>query len=141
MNVNWLPLGDQAILGYFPDEAAALRFAGAIRRAAPGWVVDVVHAYASVAIYFDLLRQDFAGATAELETVAREADASPPAPGRLCHIPCCYEFGPDLGRIAEHTRLTVDKVIRLHTGTVYTVYAIGFCPGFPYLGYLPPALT
>src|SRR5262249_17504461 len=23
----------------------------------------------------------------------------------------------------------------------YTVYAIGFCPGFPYLGYLPPALT
>ena len=24
---------------------------------------------------------------------------------------------------------------------VYTVYAIGFCPGFPYLGYLPEKLT
>ena len=33
-----------------------------------------------------------------------------------------------------------DDVIRLHTGTEYTVYAIGFAPGFPYLGYLPAEL-
>src|SRR4029077_17434779 len=33
-----------------------------------------------------------------------------------------------------------DEVIRLHGETVYTVYAIGFCPGFPYLGYLPAPL-
>ena len=31
-------------------------------------------------------------------------------------------------------------MIALHSGTEYTVYAIGFCPGFPYLGYLPEAL-
>jgi inhibitor of KinA len=31
-------------------------------------------------------------------------------------------------------------VIHLHAGNDYTVYAIGFCPGFPYLGYLPPEL-
>jgi inhibitor of KinA len=31
-------------------------------------------------------------------------------------------------------------VIRLHAATEYVVYAIGFCPGFPYLGYLPPEL-
>ena len=33
--------------------------------------------------------------------------------------------------------LTRDAIIQLHSGTIYTVYAIGFCPGFPYLGYLP----
>ena len=33
-----------------------------------------------------------------------------------------------------------DTVIRLHTEMIYTVYAIGFCPGFPYLGYLPSPL-
>src|SRR5436305_14219057 len=33
-----------------------------------------------------------------------------------------------------------DEVIRLHSETVYSVYAIGFCPGFPYLGYLPERL-
>ncbi len=32
-------------------------------------------------------------------------------------------------------------MIRLHAATEYTVYAIGFCPGFPYLGYLPAALA
>ena len=31
-------------------------------------------------------------------------------------------------------------MIRCHAGTDYVVYAIGFCPGFPYLGYLPPEL-
>src|ERR1700719_4332406 len=46
----------------------------------------------------------------------------------------------DLPRVAEHTGLTADEVIQLHAETVYTVYAIGFCPGFPYLGYLPAPL-
>ena len=42
--------------------------------------------------------------------------------------------------MAEQTGLSTDEVIRLHAGTEYVVYAIGFCPGFPYLGYLPPPL-
>jgi inhibitor of KinA len=32
-------------------------------------------------------------------------------------------------------------VIALHAAGLYTVYAIGFCPGFPYLGYLDPTLA
>jgi inhibitor of KinA len=43
--------------------------------------------------------------------------------------------------VAEQTGLADEDVIRLHAGTEYTVYAIGFCPGFPYLGYLPPELS
>ena len=31
-------------------------------------------------------------------------------------------------------------MIGRHAATEYTVCAIGFCPGFPYLGYLPDAL-
>ena len=42
--------------------------------------------------------------------------------------------------MAERNGLSTDDVIRLHSGTEYVVYAIGFCPGFPYLGYLPPEL-
>lgn len=55
-------------------------------------------------------------------------------------IPCCYDFPLDLPRIATATGLEEEQIIRLHLGTVYTVYAIGFCPGFPYLGYLPESL-
>jgi len=59
---------------------------------------------------------------------------------RRHHIPCCYELQLDLPRVAQHVGLPTDEIIRLHFETEYTVYAIGFCPGFPYLGYLPSAL-
>src|SRR5262249_21905342 len=62
------------------------------------------------------------------------------AAGKRHVIPCCYELQRDLARIAKHTGLSQDDVIRLHSECEYTVYAIGFCPGFPYLGYLPTAL-
>ena len=47
------PLGDQAVLAYLPDEAAAVRLAAAVRAAAPDWLQDVVPAYASVGVFFD----------------------------------------------------------------------------------------
>jgi inhibitor of KinA len=46
----------------------------------------------------------------------------------------------DMQRVCEHTGLAPDEVIRLHTSTEFTVYAIGFVPGFPYMGYLPQQL-
>src|SRR4051812_31998989 len=47
------PLGDQAVLAYLPDEAAAVRFAAAVRAAGPPWLHVVVPAYASVGVFFD----------------------------------------------------------------------------------------
>jgi inhibitor of KinA len=46
----------------------------------------------------------------------------------------------DLARVCEATGLSAGDVIRLHTTAPYTVYAIGFAPGFPYMGYLPKEL-
>ena len=136
-----LPLGDQAVLAYFADESAALRFAAAARRDGPAWLVDVVQAYASVAVFYDLDCCDFQTAADHLRRLADRADQfSESIEGRLHVIPCCYERGADLARVAEQTGLTADDVIRLHAATEYVVYAIGFCPGFPYLGYLPPEL-
>ena len=69
-----LPLGDQAVLAYFADESAALRFAAAVRRDAPPWLVDVVQAYASVAVFFDPDQCDF--------RTRRRPPAPPRRPGR-----------------------------------------------------------
>jgi inhibitor of KinA len=140
--VQVVPLGDQGALVYFPDESAALRFAAAVRGLGEPWLIDVVQAYTSVAVYSDLLRINFAGLAAALRRLEADAEhGPPPAPGKRHVIPCCYEFQLDLARVAEHTGLSSDEVIRLHTATEYTVYAIGFCPGFPYLGYLPAQLS
>ena len=44
-------------------------------------------------------------------------------------------------RLELHLHLSADDVIRLHTAKEFAVYAVGFVPGFPYLGYLPPELS
>jgi inhibitor of KinA len=135
------PLGDQAALAYCSDESTAAKVAYLTRQSQKPWLVDVVQAYTSVAVFFNLdaiafrqvadwLRQQWAAQTS--------AAASPLS--RRFRIPCCYDWQLDLARVADHRRLSPEEVIRLHTTTEYTVYAIGFCPGFPYLGYLPPEL-
>jgi inhibitor of KinA len=138
--VNPLPLGDQAVLVYLPDEAAAWRFAAVARVADVPGRLDVVQAYASVAVFFDLGQTSFAAVADALRRLDADAADFTPPQTRTHDIPCCYEMQLDLARVAEHTGLAPEEVIRLHSTTEYTVYAIGFCPGYPFLGYLPPAL-
>jgi KipI family sensor histidine kinase inhibitor len=61
----------------------------------------------------------------------------------LVEIPVRYggEGGPDLGAVARHTGLTAAEVVRRHAGAVYTVFFLGFQPGFAYLGGLDPRLA
>ncbi|PTQ53912.1 MAG: Allophanate hydrolase 2 subunit 1 [Hydrogenibacillus schlegelii] len=54
-------------------------------------------------------------------------------------IPVRYD-GEDLEALAERTGLSREDIVRLHSGTIYTVYMIGFMPGFPYLGEVPEPL-
>lgn len=143
------PLGDQAVLAYCADEAAAVRLAAAVRAASPAWLHDVVPAYASVGVFFDADVIDAASVSEWLGSVVspglapgsaeRQRPGASPGLNEFT-IPVCYEMAPDLPRVCEHTGLSADDVIRLHTGAAFTVYAIGFVPGFPYLGYLPAEL-
>ncbi len=63
-------------------------------------------------------------------------------PSETVEIPVCYggEFGPDIQFVAEHNSITKDDVVRIHSGTEYRIYMIGFTPGFPFLGGLPKEL-
>jgi inhibitor of KinA len=58
-------------------------------------------------------------------------------------IPVCYggPYGPDLEEVANFNNISIEEVIRLHSQTVYTVYMIGFLPGFPYLGGMNKAIA
>ncbi|VTU00468.1 Allophanate hydrolase subunit 1 OS=Fimbriimonas ginsengisoli Gsoil 348 GN=OP10G_2085 PE=4 SV=1: AHS1 [Gemmataceae bacterium] len=145
------PLGDQAVLAYCADEAAAVRLAAAVRAANPAWLRDVVPAYASVGVFFDADQVDAASVGAwvlasggreppESAGVQNTREAYAPRSPQTLTVPVCYEMAPDLPRVCEHTGLSADDVIRLHTAAAFTVYAVGFVPGFPYLGYLPAEL-
>jgi inhibitor of KinA len=131
-------LGDQGWLARFKREADAILFSRSLNQARFSWVRDVVPAYFSVAVFTDPKQISLREAEAELNhlpIITAESTQS-----RRFDIPVCYELGPDLKIVAKRLRLTTEDVIDLHTGYDYTIYAIGFCPGFPYLGYLPDAL-
>lgn len=56
----------------------------------------------------------------------------------LKKIPVCYDltFGLDLKNISETKKGSIEEIIFLHTAVHYTVMAIGFIPGFAYMGEL-----
>jgi inhibitor of KinA len=134
-----LPLGDQGVLARFGDEASALRWADRVRALPVPWLLDVVQAYTTVAVFHDLdcIRGEEVLACLKSLPAPEQGQTHE---GRLHRIPCCYEMALDLGRITAHTGRSAEEIIGLHAATQYTVYAIGFCPGFPYLGYLPAEL-
>jgi KipI family sensor histidine kinase inhibitor len=132
------PLGDRAFLAHFPDEPAAGSWAAAVRdRHWPG-VTDVVVAYRSAAVFADPELVDLADLERRLAAIAPSKDSR--SQGKLVVIPVRYD-GADLMDVAARLKLSPAKVVELHSGREYNVFAIGFLPGFPYAGYLPPALA
>lgn len=149
MSVAIAPLGEAAFLltlGDGPDPALAARAGRVARRlqaAGLAGVEDVVAAYGRVAIYFDPAVADPGALERELaDAGASEAGAAdePAGAGALHEIPVRYD-GPDLAFVAAETGLPVDEIVSRHAGQTYQVLAIGFVPGFAYLGPLDPALV
>jgi KipI family sensor histidine kinase inhibitor len=76
----------------------------------------------------------------EAAVIERISSALPgTSPPREVVIPVRYD-GADLSDVMRLTGLTQDEIVALHTGRAYTVYALGFTPGFPYLGALDERL-
>lgn len=57
-------------------------------------------------------------------------------------LPVYYgpEAGADFNSVCEQTGLSAEALIQLHSSTLYHVYALGFSPGFAFLGELPHSL-
>ncbi len=138
------PLGDSAWLVEFPGksgEQALARVMGmvnALEHNRPAGVRDVVPSFDSVAVHFN---GDAGIALRKWIEAASVTDRLPA--GKKWEIPVCYggAHGPDLDELAALTGISKDEVITLHSGAIYTVAAVGFSPGFPYLLGLPERLS
>jgi KipI family sensor histidine kinase inhibitor len=142
------PVGEAALLlelglSSSVTTARARALARAVREA--GWtgVVDAVPAYRTVLIRWNPLD----AAPSEVEDWVRALGRSLPsyavAAGKVIELAVRYggEDGPDLARVAAHTGLSPEEVVRRHAGASYTVEFLGFSPGFAYLSGLPPELA
>ncbi|MCJ1909729.1 5-oxoprolinase subunit PxpB [Planococcus ruber] len=142
MGFSFSPLGDQAIVvevgSEIKDTAQKdVRTISALLEASPPpWLIETIPAFTTVAVFYDPAKALYGTVKQELEELLRQTSVELTAAARTIEIPVCYggEFGPDLEFVAEHNGLTPQQVIDIHTGGEYSVYMIGFAPGFPFIG-------
>jgi KipI family sensor histidine kinase inhibitor len=120
-----------------PAVAARVQSATAAVESALGDdLIDLVPSYASLLVIYNPLTTDHLAVAHRVRSVLGDLAAVSDTEGKLVELPVYYhpEAGEDLEALAERAGLHVDEVVALHAGTEYRVYAIGFAPGFAYLG-------
>ena len=105
------------------------------------YIKELISSYASVLVIFDPSQTNHLIVTKMVKTAiisTKESSKNKDSDkkGKLIQLPVFYGGinGPDLERVASKATLTVDEVAEIHQSISYSVYAIGFAPGFAYLG-------
>lgn len=120
------------------------KFCIAVERDSGFLIEEVVPSYHTITVYY---KKEIKNPANEIQRLLKKYEhCSEEGTGertRKLHIPVCYddEFGLDMERVMKYTQLSKKEIISLHTHHTYTVYMIGFLPGFPYLGGLNEKLA
>lgn len=122
---------------------AVLRFRDDIAEANPTGVQEIATALTSVLITFDRQKTTRADLSHTLKGLLAGLDlrhAKMPKAARLWHIPVQFggAAGPQLNEVAERAGLNAAQAVEEVIGADLRVLSIGFAPGQPYIGLLPP---
>lgn len=143
--------GENSLIVYFgdsPSAAIATQIAQTVaylKTVLGDLLVDLVPSYASLLVIYQPLQTDHYYITSVIRSAIREPivkignepdQDQKKQQGNSVSLPVYYstESGPDLQSLADRAKLSVEEVIAIHQQTEYRVYAIGFAPGFAYLG-------
>ena len=112
------------------------------------YIIDLISSYASVLLIFDVpnishseIKRIVRASLAKLEESSKKSGVSEKK--QVITLPVLYggENGPDLSTIAKNAGISEREVISIHESKPYLVYAIGFAPGFAYLGEVDPKIA
>ena len=148
MKPRIVPLGDSAVLLQLGDEIDLTinqrvhTLANLITTSAINGIIETVPAYATLLVYYDSLSLSFTQIKNILREKLNHIQENESRKPRRVEVLVRYggELGPDLEVVAAHLGLRVEDVIRIHSEKIYTVYMMGFTPGYPYKGKLDAAL-
>lgn len=136
------PLGDSAILIQLGDAIDPIinqrvHALSALLQSIPV-VVETVPAYCTLLVHYAPLTTTYNQIKNLIKEKISQLDESTHRPSRRLEIPVLYgnASGPDLEPAATTLALSSPELIRLHSEREYTVYMMGFTPGFPYMGIL-----
>ncbi len=106
-------------------------------------LVDLVPSYTTLMVHYDLTALSPAQARGLIDQAL--TDLQPQAQGSgQCHVlPVWYDLsvGPELSLLSWRSGLSVEDVIRRHSAHEYQVFALGFAPGFAFMGLVDEALA
>lgn len=144
-----VPLGDSSILVQFGEEmdpAVNRRvhaLANLVEASSNPGIIETVPAYATLLVGYDPLIISFTQVRDFLRERLSQAEGAVYRKPRQVRVPVRYggAYGVDLESVARYLQLQVEEVIRIHSQKTYTVYMMGFTPGFPYMGRLDDALV
>jgi KipI family sensor histidine kinase inhibitor len=130
---HWLRLGGRVD----PEVNTRVHaLARALLTSPPAGVTDIVPSYTTVFIEYD------AGRLTETQLrswIEQDGQVQEAAAARSVTLRVRYG-GPDLDDVATAAGLDVAEVIRRHTAVSYRVHALGFTPGFPFMGEVDPLI-
>lgn len=134
--IEWPPRIDNNIL------EDVLIFKNKVQNSNIKSIVQINHAYNSILIIYNYTIDEIYDEISVLKALYLGRLSKIKRPFKHWRIPVCYdeEFGLDLEEISEEKKLSKSEIIKLHSGTMYTVFFIGFLPGFLYLGGLDERL-
>jgi len=139
--------GEQAILVQWPSEVNdsiledIIQFTNFLKIKLEGkW--EFVPSYNSLTIIGEAINLNIIGLRKSILAFYKALDYTEKPDRYLWTLPVCYdaEFGLDLDEVSQNLNMTVSELIQSHSENEYTVYGIGFLPGFMYLGGLPKNL-
>lgn len=106
-------------------------------------LVDLVPSYTTLMVHYDLTAVNPAQARELIDQAL--TDLQPQAQGSgQCHVlPVWYDLsvGPELTLLSQRSGLAIDDVIRRHSAHEYQVFALGFTPGFAFMGLVDESLA
>ena len=104
--------------------------------------VEIITTYNSILVIYKSTIDNINDEISMLKGLSLEQKVQKENKLSIWEIPVCYddEFGMDLEEFSNRKGLSKSKIIQLHSEIIYTVFFIGFLPGFLYLGGLKPKL-
>jgi len=100
-------------------------------------IVEIIPSYTSIMISYDFMNFSYEQICKKIEDTLEDADEFYKETTTRCIIlPVYYgeDVGLDLADMAKDKGMSSQEIIDIHTNQEYFVYAIGFAPGFPYMG-------
>jgi len=128
--MRFYPVSLDAILVELANLDETLALFGSLQRTPIAGVQEIVPAARTLLVSFRPAAVSREALAAQI--AARDLKGSVRQVGKLIEIPVHYN-GEDLDDVARELGISVDEVIKRHTGSDYDVAFCGFAPGFAYL--------